>query len=141
MKKFQWLSCILTVLTLGNLAHAANISVLNVRPDQCNALQPLLADLNTVNFPSEWTVYVACDAMTWETILQKADVTKTQAAFTDRKNKFTIVNGLVYAPSFSFANYSQKNPQGVLRHELGHITCVTSNEEKADHFADKGVCR
>ena len=27
----------------------------------------------------------------------------------------------------SFANYSQKNPQGVLRHELGHITYPTSS--------------
>ena len=63
------------------------------------------------------------------------------AALTGRPSKLTIINGTMYSLSFSFENYTQKTPQRVLKHELGHITCDTSSEEKADHFADKGVRR
>ena len=141
MKKSLWLLCILSVLTLGNLAHAAIISVLNAKPTQCPALAPLLEDLKTFDFPADWTVYVACDAGTWQDVQRKAGGLNTDVALTVRPSKLTIINGMMYTPSFSFENYTQKTPQRVLKHELGHITCDTSSEEKADRFADKGVCR
>jgi hypothetical protein len=142
VKKSLRLSCILSVLTLCNLADAASIKVLAAKTIQCQALQPLLADLNTLHFPSDWTVYVACDVSTWQTILVRSDnLGKTGAAFTDRTRKFTIINGMMYAPMFPFQPYTQKTPQRVLKHELGHITCDSGSEDVADRYADKGVCR
>jgi len=122
-------------------AHAVKVSVLNAKPGQCPAVAPLVADLNTVQFPSDWTVYFACDAGTWQDVLRKADVTQTGAALTVREQKLTILNSSMYSPSFSFEQYVQKTTQGVLRHELGHITCNTGREDVADRFADIGSCR
>jgi hypothetical protein len=141
MKKSLWLLRILSVLSVCNFAHASNISVLNAKPSQCPALASLMEDLKTVQFPIDWTVYVACDAGGWQGIRRKVGGLNTEAALTVRTSKLTIVNGMMYAHSFSFERYSQKNSLGILRHELGHITCNTSSEERADHFADKGVCR
>jgi hypothetical protein len=101
----------------------------------------LLEDLKTVQFPSDWTVYVACDIGTWQAVLRKADVRLTDAALTDRAHKLTIINGAMYSPSFSFDAYTQKTPERVLRHELGHIICNTSKEEIADRYADRGSCK
>ena len=142
MKKSLRLLCILSALMLCNLAAAANIKVLTAKPSQCQALQPLLADLNTMQFPSDWTVYVACDALTWQNILVRSDlVSKTSAAFTDRARKFTIINGMMYTATFTFQRYTQKTPQRVLMHELGHIICDSPSEDVADRYADKGMCR
>jgi len=121
-------------------AHAVKISVLNAKPGQCPAVAPLVADLNTVQFPSDWTVYIACDAGAWQNVLRKADVTRTDAALTVREQKLTILNSSMYLPSFSFERYVQKSTRGVLRHELGHITCGTGREDVADRFADNGSC-
>jgi hypothetical protein len=142
VKKSLRLLCILSVLALCNLADATNIKVVTAKPSQCQALQPLLADLNTIQFPSDWTVYVACDVSTWQNILMRSDqLGKTNAALTDRARKFTIINGMMYAPMFAFQRYTQKTPQRVLKHELGHITCDSASEEMADRYADKGICR
>lgn len=142
MKKSLRLLCILSVLTLCDPADAANIKVVTATPSQCHALQPLLADLSTIQFPSDWTVYVACDASTWQNILVRSnEVGKTGAALTDRARKFTIINGMMYTPIFTFQRYTQKTPQRVLKHELGHITCDSASEDVADRYADKGVCR
>jgi hypothetical protein len=141
VKKSLRLFCILPVL-LCNLADAANIKVLTVRLSQCPALQPLLADLNTMQFPTDWTVYVACDALTWQIVLSRSDTLgKTNAAFTDRTRKFTIINGMIYAPMFPFQRYTQKTPRRLLKHELGHIVCDSPNEDVADRYADKDMCR
>ena len=121
-------------------AHAVKISVLNAKAAQCPAVAPLVADLNAVQFPSDWTVYVACDSGSWQDVLRKADITQTDAALTVRKQKLTILNSSMYSPSFSFEQYVQKTTRGVLRHELGHITCNTGKENVADRFANTGSC-
>jgi hypothetical protein len=121
--------------------HAVKVSVLNAKPGQCPAVTPLVADLDAVKFPSDWTVYVACDSGTWQDVLRKADITQTDAALTVRRQKLTILNSSMYSPSFSFERYMQKTTQGVLRHELGHITCNTGREDVADRFADTNSCR
>jgi hypothetical protein len=61
------------------------------------------------------------------------------AALTERKQKFTIVNGMMYNPLFSFAGYVQKTPERILRHEVGHIICNTSSEDVADRYANTGA--
>lgn len=120
--------------------HAATVSGLNTKPERCSAMAPLLADLNTAQFPADWTVYVTCDPGTWQSIEQRVGGVNTGAAFTDRKQKFTIVNGMMYKPLFSFASYVQKTPERILRHEVGHIICNTSSEDVADRYANTGAC-
>ena len=105
------------------------------------AFAPMTADLNAAPFPADWTVYVACDVGTWQSIKQRVGGVNTDAALTDRQRKVTVVNGLLYNPLFSFAGYVQKTPEGILRHELGHITCNTPNEDLADRYARTGTCR
>jgi hypothetical protein len=46
--------CSLCILS-ATAAQGATVSVLNTTPNQCQALQPLLEDLKTVQFPSDWT--------------------------------------------------------------------------------------
>ena len=121
--------------------HAATVSGLNTKPERCPAMALLIVDLNAAQFPADWTVYVACDPGTWQSIEQRVGGVNTSAALTDRKHKFTIVNGMMYNPLFSFAGYVQKTPERILRHELGHITCNTSSEDLADRFANTGSCR
>ena len=141
MKKFLWLSCILAVLTL-NVAQAATVSFLNMkRPQDCPAFNEIAADLDTVRFPNDWKIYVACSDVTWKQVQSRGDVNGTDAAYTSRSKKFTVINAGMYNPTFDWSPYSQKTPQGALRHELGHITCDTGDEKTADKYADKGVCQ
>ena len=120
--------------------HAATVSGLNTKPERCPAMALLIVDLNAAQFPADWTVYVACDPGTWQSIEQRVGGVNTSAALTDRKRKFTIVNGMMYNPQFSFASYVQKTPERILRHEVGHIICNTSSEDVADRYANTGVC-
>ena len=120
--------------------HAASVTGLSTKPDRCPALALMMADLNAVQFPADWTVYVACDAETWQRIKQRVGGMNTDAALTDRQHKFTFVNGMMYNALFSFAGYVQKTPERILRHELGHITCNTSSEDVADRYANTGTC-
>lgn len=137
----KFLFTMFAVCSLCTLATAANVTVLNAKPSQCAALPSLLEDLKAVNFPADWTVYVTCDAGTFQDVLRRADVRLTDAALTSREKRFTIINGAMYSPTFSFANYTQKTPLRVLKHETGHINCNTHNEDVADHYADTGACR
>jgi hypothetical protein len=131
---------ILFLCLVGTQALAAKVSVLNAPPERCPAVAPLVADLDTLAFPSDWTVYIACDAGTWEQVLRKAGLAQSAAALTLRAQKLTILNSSIYSPSFSFEQYVQKTTRGVLRHELGHIMCNTHREDVADRFADTGSC-
>jgi hypothetical protein len=131
---------ILFLCLAARQAHAVTVSVLNAQPDRCPEVTPLVADLNTVQFPGDWTVYIACDSGTWQDVLRKAEITQTAAALTVRAQKLTILNSSIYSSSFPFERYVQKTTQGVLRHELSHIMCNTGSEDVADHFADTGFC-
>lgn len=131
---------ILFLVLASTQGPAATVSGLNTKPERCPAMAPLIADLNAVQFPADWTVYVTCDAGTWQSIEQRVGGVNTGAALTDRKQKFTIVNGMMYNPLFSFAGYAQKTPARILRHEAGHIFCNTSSEDVADRYANTGAC-
>ena len=120
--------------------HAVTVSGLNTKPERCPAMASVMADLNAAQFPADWTVYVACDSGTWQSIEQRLGGLNTGAALTDRKQKFTIVNVMMYNPQFSFASYVQKTPERILRHEVGHIICNTSSEDVADRYANTGAC-
>ena len=140
--KFQRLSLILLPgLMLSNVSRAATVAFLGMQPHDCPAFAQIAADLNAVKFPSDWKIYVVCSYVTWKQVVSRGDATGTNAAFTSRSKKLTVLNGMVHTPGFSLDGYSQKTPQGVLRHELGHITCDSASEDVADRFADKGICK
>lgn len=129
------------ILLTGSLALGQNISVLTFKASQCQYTAAIQNDLRTVKFPADWTIYIACDPSTWQAVLTKANVQLTDAALTSRENHMTIINAAIYSPFYDFSKYSQKSPAGVLRHELGHITCNSHVEAVADHYADTGTCR
>lgn len=142
MTKFQRLILILFAgLMLCNVGDAATVAFLGIQPHDCPAFTQIASDLNKVEFPADWKVYAACSDVTWKQVQSRGDVNGTDAAYTSRSKKFTVINGMMYTPGFDFSPYSQKTPQGALRHELGHIKCDTSSEKVADRYADKGVCK
>lgn len=141
MKNLFRLAAIIAALV--NSVSAANIIALGVnKPADCSALAPLLEDLKTVQFPNNWTVYVACSDVTWQKIVQREDVQgMTGVGITDRTHKLTIINGAMYSPLFSFNRQAQRNPVRILKHELGHVVCDSRKEDVADSFVNSGVCK
>jgi hypothetical protein len=131
------------ISALVSSVSAANIVALGVnKPADCAALAPLLDDLKTVQFPNNWTVYIACSDVTWRKVIQREDVEGlTSAGITDRVHKLTIINGGMYFPLFSFDRQVQKTPVRILKHELGHIVCDSRKEDVANHFVESGVCK
>jgi hypothetical protein len=122
---------------------AANIVALGVnKPADCSALPLLLDDMKTVQFPANWTVYIACSDVTWRKVIQREDVEGlTSAGITDRAHKLTIINGAMYSSFFSFGRQVQKTPLRILKHELGHIVCDSRKEDIANDFVESGVCK
>jgi hypothetical protein len=141
VKNFLRLAAIIAVMV--NSVSAANIIALGVnKPTDCPALAPLLEDLKTVQFPSNWTVYVACSNVAWQNVMQREDVDgMTNAGITDRVHKLTIINGAMYSATFSFDRQVQRTPERILKHELGHIICGSRKEDVADGFVNSGVCK
>ncbi|HEY1247766.1 MAG TPA: hypothetical protein VGE97_02140 [Nitrososphaera sp.] len=131
------------IAALVNSVSAVNVIALGVnKPADCAALAPLLEDMKTVQFPNNWTIYIACSDVVWQRIIQREDVEGlTSAGITDRVHKLTIINGAVYSPLFSFDRQVQKTPMRILKHELGHITCDSRKEDVANSFVDSGVCK
>jgi hypothetical protein len=138
VKKSLRLLCILSVLAPCSVAHAS-VKVVTVgvkTPTECPALRPLIADLEDVQFPDGWTVYVACTARAWDDAGRQLQTRgRTNAAMTSQAGHFTVINGAVYSPSFDWAGTRQRTGMEVLRHERGHILCRCNNEDRADKAA------
>ena len=98
------------------------ISVGVKRPAECRALEPLVADLNSVQFPNGWTIFVACTASAWDDAVRQLDTWgRTNVAMTSQARHFTVINGAVYSPAFDWTRTRQRTGKEILRHELGHI--------------------
>jgi hypothetical protein len=121
-------------------ARALKIVTVGAQPNQCAMLPELIADLSVVHFPGDWTVHVVCTSVAWAFVRQFYDNPSTNAAFTAHSRKLTFVNGMIYTAGFSLDGYSQRTPQRVLKHELGHITCNSHDEGTADRFVDANTC-
>ena len=145
MKKFLRLFCILLSLVSFLPAQTTNaplkISIVGTA-DGCGMPEraSLVADLKNTHFPEGWTVYVACNALSWDSVQRHFDMHDTGAMFTSRKGRFTVVNIGVYKPDFDFNGYEQRTTAGMLRHELGHVVCDSANESVANRYADTGTC-
>ena len=99
------------------------------------AVRPLVADLNAVRFPSDWTVVVACTPTMWSYLQAKADAGETATAFTNLRGRVTVVNGAIYLETPPLHGTPHRTPRTVLQHERGHILCRCSDEQKADSLS------
>lgn len=96
------------------------------------ALRPLLADLQSLNYPHDWWIVIACNRPVWEQLQRKADAGLTKTAFTNVRGRVTVVNGEIYRELAKGTIHP--NPKLVLKHELGHILCKCEREEEADRW-------
>ena len=96
------------------------------------ATRPLIADLNELRYPKEWTVLVACNVLVWEQLQRNADAFETETAFTNLRGRITVLNGEIYREILPLRGTSHRTPRLVLRHELGHIICGCGDEARAD---------
>jgi hypothetical protein len=134
MKKFLWLSCILSLLTapvLGTTLYPAGVKTVAACAFATKPLKQIVAPLA---YPADWKIIVACTDGEWQDITRHFDVTTSESAFTMREAKVTVINARIFREKI----YS--GPEHTLRHELGHIVCNSKSEYVADHFADTGIC-
>jgi hypothetical protein len=126
------------LLSLPTVAtHAQTILVAGVkRAADCEfATKPLIADLHVVRYPHDWTIVVACNDIVWQRLQRKADVQRTNTAFTYIQHGITVLNGLMYL-EIPLRGTDHRTPRLVLKHELGHIICGCDDEERADRAGD-----
>jgi hypothetical protein len=131
------LFAILLLLCLPLAMRAQQILTLGVKqPASCRfATGPLIADLERVRYPKDWTIVVACTRTMWEQLQRKADAQQTKTGFTDLQNHITAINGEIYRATLPLQGTSHRFPRLVLKHEQGHILCRCSQELEADRAA------
>lgn len=124
MKKTLGLLCILAPLF-------ANAATVNYTPAKCSAVQRTVDLLKTFRTPREWSVVVVCNPQAWEHYRARFDSERTDAAFTLRSQRITLVNAAIY----------DTKPESlclfILAHELGHLICACDEESKANKEAEK----
>jgi hypothetical protein len=134
MKKFLWLSCILSSLAaaaFGVTLYPAGVKTV----DACAfATKPLQQIVTPLSYPPDWKIIVACTDGEWQQITHHFDATTSRSAFTVRDARVTVINGGIFREKIYFG------PDHTLRHELGHIACNSKSEDVADYFAETGVC-
>lgn len=100
---------------------------------QCDyAVRPLIADLQAVLFPKDWTIVVACTPGVWSYLQTRADARATHTAFTNLRGRVTVINAAIYLEAWPLHGTSHRTPRLVLEHERGHILCHCGDESKAD---------
>ena len=130
---------VIVLLSLMSLnANAQQIFVAGVKKTTaCEfALRPLLADLQSLNYPRDWWIVIACNRPVWQQLQRKADAGLTKTAFTNVKGRITVVNGEIYRESLPLRGTMHRNPKLVLKHELGHILCECEPEQEADRWIE-----
>ena len=127
------LSGIVLLSVLPVSTSAQHILVVGVKEvSRCEfATDPLIRDLQTVPYPANWTIVVVCDQVAWEQTRRKADALQTNTAFTNLRNRITVINGDIYRAVLPLQG-THRNPRTILQHEAGHIICNCDNENTAD---------
>ena len=90
-----------------------------------------MRDLQIVPYPVDWTIIVACNQVAWKQVQQKADALQTNTAFTNLRDRITVINGDIYLAVLPLPG-AHRNPKIILQHEAGHIICNCDNEDMAD---------
>ncbi len=134
MKKFLWLSCILSSLAaaaFGVTLYPAGVKTIAA----CAfATKPLEQIVTPLSYPEDWKIIVACTDGEWRQITHHFDATTSRSAFTVRGARVTVINGGIFREKI------YAGPAHTMRHELGHIACNSKSEDVADYFAATGVC-
>jgi len=125
------------LLSVATPARAQKIFVAGVKQaaDCSFATKPLIRDLQTVRYPRDWTIVVACNKAVWQQLQRKADAQGTDTGFTNVEHRITVLNGLMYLASLPLRG-AHNTPQLVLKHEYGHILCKCGDEMMADRAAE-----
>jgi hypothetical protein len=135
MKKFLWLSCIVSSLAAPAFATILYVAGVKTVESCAFATKPLLEIVTPLGYPRDWRIIIACTDGDWWDIVRHYDATISLSAFTIRDAKVTVINARIFREKI----YS--GPQHTLRHELGHIVCNAKSEEVAEHFAATKECR
>jgi hypothetical protein len=134
MKKFLWLSCILSSLAaaaFGVTLYPAGVKTV----DACAfATEPLQQIVTPLSYPEDWKIIVACTDGEWQEMTHHFDATSSRSAFTMRDARVTVINGGIFREKI------YAGPDHTMRHELGHIACNSKSEDVADSFAETGFC-
>jgi hypothetical protein len=126
---------IVLVASIANSSHAqdhshAKIVFFGKQPPSSTCLhklQTLQRELRHFPFPNYWTLGVACDLITWETALRRAEFPPTDTAFTGIKPRLTVLNGEIF-------NQQPNYYEHTLAHELGHVRCYCVEESRAEEI-------
>ena len=130
---------VIVVLSLMSLkTHAQQVLAAGVEDAKaCEfALRPLLADLQSLHYPHDWRIIVACNRPTWARLQGKFDAGLTRTAFTNVRGRITVLNGEIYCETLPLTGTIHRNPKLVLKHELGHILCRCESEQEADRWIE-----
>jgi Zn-dependent peptidase ImmA (M78 family) len=120
--------CVILLL----LTSLSNASTVQATPLSCPAVRQAEHILSSFLHPDLWTIVVVCNVRTWDGLRIRYDVIRTNAAFTFRNERITIVNAAMFDYAVSLAQ-----AQFVLAHEAGHIICKCDDEARADAEAMK----
>ena len=106
------------------------IATLGGSPKQCTfAVLPLLQELRSMPYPSDWNFVLICTDAQWDWALQLADIRGTDTAFTVLSKRTTVLRAAIFIRSF------ERGYKNTLWHELGHIECNCMSEDKANEYA------
>ena len=129
----RWLVlCLLLVPSFGIAnAQAVHIVLAGAKntADCAGPLTTLQHELEDLQYPPGWTIYVACNPIVWTELRTRADNPPTDTAFTDLKLRYTVLNGAIFQGLPN--EYRQ-----TLAHELGHILCSCKDEADAGSRAE-----
>ena len=96
MKKFLWLSCILSSLAaaaFGVTLYPAGVKTV----DACAfATEPLQQIVTPLSYPEDWKIIVACTDGEWQEMTHHFDATSSRSAFTMRDARVTVINGGIF---------------------------------------------
>lgn len=99
------------------------------RPADCAVERDLVQhELQTLQFPPQWTLVIACTPLRWEALLHQLHPPYTRSAFTGLADRVTVLNGAMF-------HEFPPNYRHVIAHELAHAKCNCSDEQKAEELA------
>jgi hypothetical protein len=92
----------------------------------------VIRKVRAAGFPNDWTVVVTCNQRDWQDWAAKAKLPMGAAGlgFTSLKSKTTFLNG----PKLFDGPVKPGMVDNVMRHEIGHILCNCTDENKANEL-------
>jgi hypothetical protein len=85
---------------------------------------------------STWDWYIVCGETRWKTVRMQYGNPNTNVVFTlsDWKHSYTFINAeAVWSEAFDLRQ--ERSLRNVLAHEIGHVLCRCTDEDRADKAA------